>query len=253
MRPTKRRVAPAPPSAEPLESRLSGASRGAQVSRMFDRIAPRYDLLNRLMSMGQDQRWRRRMAALAAVPPRARVLDLATGTGDVARAVLERHPDARVVGADFALEMLRVGQRKRDTTPLRFVAADGLALPFPDGRFDAVLHAFLMRNIADIERGFREQWRVLAPGGRIVCLEIVGPPGGWMRRVYHLFFERLVPHVGALLSPDSLAYTYLPQSVARFPDPGALSRLMAQVGFVDVAHERVMLGSVAIHHARKPG
>ncbi|MCB0076656.1 MAG: ubiquinone/menaquinone biosynthesis methyltransferase [Anaerolineales bacterium] len=234
-----------------LEKSLESSERGAYVSRMFDRIAPRYDLMNRLMSLGQDQRWRRRMATLAALPPAGWALDLATGTGDVAAALLQRDPSAHVVGADFAVEMMRVGQQKGQNGPITFMAADGLALPFADQSFDAVLHAFLMRNIADIRAGFREQWRVLKPGGTVVCLEIVGPAAGWTRTLYHLFFERIVPQLGKVVSGDRMAYSYLPQSVLRFPDPERLSRLMADEGFIDVRYERLMLGSIAIHSARK--
>ena len=231
---------------------LAGQQRGDYVAGMFGRIAERYDLMNRLMSLGQDQRWRRRMAALARVPRGGRVLDLATGTGDVALALLERDPTLRVVGADFALPMMQVGQRKVPPgASLSFATADALALPFPADTFDALLHAFLMRNIADIAGGFREQWRVLRPGGRVVCLEIVGPPPGIGWLAYRLFFETLVPRVGALLSAGD-AYQYLPQSVLRFPDPATLSQQMRQAGFVGVRYERVMLGAIAIHSAEKP-
>ncbi|MBA3532597.1 MAG: ubiquinone/menaquinone biosynthesis methyltransferase [Ardenticatenales bacterium] len=236
-----------------MDGLLQGQQRGQYVARMFGRIAARYDLLNRFMSLGQDQRWRRRMAALAEVPAQGLVLDLATGTGDVALAVLERSPDAQVVGADFALPMMQVGQRKQmGEQGLSFVGADALALPFHNMQFDALLHAFLMRNIADIASGFREQWRVLKPGGRVVCLEIVGPEASLIRSVYHLFFETIVPRVGALISGDAQAYSYLPQSVLRFPAPDTLSQMMREAGFAQVRYERVMLGTIAIHVGEKP-
>jgi demethylmenaquinone methyltransferase / 2-methoxy-6-polyprenyl-1,4-benzoquinol methylase len=236
-----------------MERALRGVQKGAYVARMFDRIARRYDLMNRLMSLGQDQRWRRRMATLAQVPDGGLALDLATGTGDVAHAVLQRTPSARVIGADFSLPMMRVGQNKSgNDVSLRFAGADALALPFRAGQFDAILHAFLMRNIEDIPAGFREQWRVLKAGGTLVCLEIVGPSSPLVGGVYRLFFQRLVPHLGALVSGDPDAYTYLPTSVLRFPPPAELSRLIEASGFVQVRYERVMLGAIAIHTARKP-
>ncbi len=232
---------------------LAGQHKGRYVAQMFGRIAARYDLMNRLMSLGQDRVWRRRMASMAQAPPHALVLDLATGTGDVALAVLEQYPDARVVGADFALPMLAVGQCKIEASAsLHFVAADALALPHADARFDVVLHAFLMRNIEDIPAGFREQWRVLKPGGRVVCLEIVGPSSAPIRAAYRLFFEQFVPRLGARLSGQTDAYHYLPQSVLRFPPPETLSQIMRDAGFQRIRHERAMFGSIAIHVAQKP-
>jgi demethylmenaquinone methyltransferase/2-methoxy-6-polyprenyl-1,4-benzoquinol methylase len=235
-----------------LDRALAGQQKGEYVATMFGRIAGNYDLLNRVMSLGQDQSWRRRMAQLAQVPSHGTVLDLATGTGDVGLAVLERTPSARVIGADFALPMMRVGKAKVPSAEsLAFVDADALALPFPDTYFDAVLHAFLMRNISDIHKGFSEQYRVLKPGGRVVCLEIVGPASPFIRTVYHLFFEQIVPQLGKLISGDGEAYSYLPQSVLRFPPPTALSTIMSDVGFKQVRYERVMLGAVAIHVGEK--
>jgi demethylmenaquinone methyltransferase / 2-methoxy-6-polyprenyl-1,4-benzoquinol methylase len=240
------------PTSTSLQQALAGEQKGQYVARMFGRIAARYDLLNRIMSLGQDQRWRRRMAELARLPDAGLALDLATGTGDVGLAVLERYPRARVVGADFALPMMQVGQVKiAGETRLYFADADALALPFGDEQFDAVLHAFLMRNIADIPAGFREQWRALKPGGRVVCLEIVGPQSPLVRAAYRGFFETLVPQLGKLISGDADAYTYLPQSVLRFPSPEELARIMREVGFRNVRYERVMLGSIAIHTGEK--
>lgn len=236
-----------------MERALAGEQKGEYVAAMFSRIAQHYDLLNRLMSLGQDQSWRRRMAELAQVPQGGQVLDLATGTGDVGLAVLEHIPSAQVMAADFALPMMLVGQDKLNAeATLYFVDADALVLPFGTNQFDSVLHAFLMRNITDIQAGFREQWRVLKPGGRVVCLEIVGPQSSLIRKAYQLFFETLVPKLGGLLSGDSEAYTYLPQSVLRFPPPESLSQVMQETGFINVYYERIMLGSIAIHVGEKP-
>lgn len=234
-----------------LESALAGPGRGAHVARMFDRIAGRYDRMNRLMSLGQDQRWRRRMAHLAALPSRGVALDLATGTGDVALALLERTPDATVVGADFALQMMRQGRRKRPPPHLYFAGADALALPFPNQSFDAVVHAYLMRNIADIDRGFLEQVRVLKPGGRLVGLEINIPALPAARLLYRLFFEALVPRLGALVARENEAYLYLPTSVLAYPDPGEIRHRMMAAGLQEVRYERHMLGAITIHCGRR--
>lgn len=229
---------------------LQGEEKAAYVHAMFGRIARRYDLMNRLMSLGRDQAWRRLAAREARVAPGALVLDLATGTGDLAFALLDLAPSARVVGADFAMPMLAEGARKRAAQgrdAFSLVAADALQLPFAEGTFDAVLSAFLMRNVTDLHRGFAEQRRVLRPGGRVVCLEITMPPWPGIRALFAWYFGTLVPRLGGLVAGDPEAYTYLPESVRRFPRPEALARLMESVGFRDVSFRRLALGTIAVH------
>ena len=244
---------PSRPTQPAWQRALQGEQKAAYVRAMFGRIAERYDLMNRLMSLGRDQTWRRLAARMARVPPGGLVLDLATGTGDLGLAVLEVEPTARVIGVDFAMPMLLVGQRKLAGRQQRiaFAAADALRLPFPDDTFDAVLSAFLMRNVTDLHKGFAEQRRVVRPGGRVVCLEITMPEQPAFRRLFAWYFGRLVPWLGGLVAGAPDAYTYLPESVRRFPSPPTLLRLMLAVGFRHVEYRQFALGTIAVHVGTK--
>ncbi|KIX84575.1 dimethylmenaquinone methyltransferase [Thermus filiformis] len=221
---------------------------------MFSEIAPRYDLLNRLLSFGQDQAWRRRAVELALEKGPRRVLDLATGTGDLALALKRARPEAEVVGADFAPAMLALARRKAERLGLEvaFLEADALALPFPDGSFQAITVAFGFRNFADYEKALWEMHRVLSPGGRAVILEFPPPPGGAFGLLYRAYFKGLLPLLGGLVSGSFRAYRYLPASVERFPAPLALEEMMRRAGF-QARHERLTLGVAAIHVGDKPG
>ncbi len=222
---------------------------------MFAGIAPRYDLMNALMTGGRDQAWRRRAARLAAPAAEDRVLDLATGTADLALAFVEETPAEIVVGLDFVEGMLHRAQAKlraRDEHRIKLVAGDALALPFPDATFGCVASAFLLRNLADLARGLAEMRRVTAPGGSVVALEITQPRLPVWREAFRLYFHRVVPALGALVSGDRAAYTYLPQSVERFVTPLELARLMMSVGLWDVRITRLGLGTVTIHVGRVP-
>jgi demethylmenaquinone methyltransferase/2-methoxy-6-polyprenyl-1,4-benzoquinol methylase len=219
---------------------------------MFTAISPRYDLMNRLMTGGRDQAWRRRAARMAAVASGGLVLDVATGTADLAQAFLDETGARAVVGLDFVEPMLRQARAKLAGRPVRFAAGDALALPFPDGAFACVASAFLLRNLADLEAGLREMRRVTAPGGSVVALEITRPAlPGW-REAFQLYFHHVVPVLGALVAGNRAAYTYLPQSVERFVTPAELARLMAAVGLADVRVARAGLGTVTIHAGRVP-
>lgn len=222
---------------------------------MFARIARRYDLMNALMTGGRDQAWRRRTARLAAVPAGSLVLDLATGTADLALAFLEASPARGVVGVDFVEEMLRLARGKlaaRGERRVRLLAADALRLPFPEGVFGCVASAFVLRNLADLEAGFAEMRRVTAPGGSVAALEITQPTlPGW-RAAFRFYFHHVVPAIGALIASDRAAYTYLPQSVDRFLTPAELARLMEKVGLRDVRVARLALGTVTVHVGRVP-
>jgi demethylmenaquinone methyltransferase/2-methoxy-6-polyprenyl-1,4-benzoquinol methylase len=208
---------------------------------MFDRIAPVYDAMNRVMTGGLDLRWRR-VAAAAAVRPGDLVLDAACGTGDLALADL-RAGAAEVTGVDFSERMLERARRK--STAIEWVRGDLLELPFPDGSFDAATVGFGVRNLADLELGLRELRRVLRPGGRLAILEITRPRGP-LRPFFSLWFDRLVPLAGSLL-PGGGAYRYLPASVRRFPVAEELADLLRTVGFDDV-RVRFLAGSIVAVH-----
>jgi len=209
---------------------------------MFDRIAGIYDLMNRAMTLGLDQRWRR-MTAQAVVRPGERVLDACCGTGDLALAA--RAAGGEVLGLDFSEAMLVRARRK--APDLEWVRGDLLALPFPDASFDAATIGFGIRNVEDLEAGLRELARVLRPGGRLGCLEITRPRGV-LRPFFRLWFDGLVPLAGKVL-PGGEAYAYLPASVRRFPGPGDLAGAMRRAGFADVGWRLLGGGIVCLHVA----
>jgi demethylmenaquinone methyltransferase/2-methoxy-6-polyprenyl-1,4-benzoquinol methylase len=211
------------------------------VRTMFDRIAPVYDVMNRVMTAGLDVRWRR-LTAAAAVHPGDRVLDAACGTGDLA--VADRRAGAgKVTGLDFSERMLERARRK--DASIEWVQGDLLALPFADDTFDAATVGFGVRNVADLELALRELRRVLHPGGRLAILEIT-QPRGLLRPFFSLWFDRVVPLIGKAL-PGGSAYTYLPASVKRFPDAETLARLLEDCGFGDV-HVRLLAGTIVALH-----
>jgi demethylmenaquinone methyltransferase/2-methoxy-6-polyprenyl-1,4-benzoquinol methylase len=215
------------------------------VREMFDRIAPVYDAMNRVMTAGLDRRWRRETAR-AVVRPGDRVLDACCGTGELALAA--RGAGGSVTGIDFSERMLERARRK--APELEWVRADLLELPFEDSSFDAATVGFGVRNLEDLEGGLRELWRVLRPGGRLGVLEITRPRGA-LRPFYRLWFDGLVPLAGKLL-PGGAAYTYLPASVRRFPDPEDLAGLLRASGFGAVRFRLFAGGIVALHTGEVP-
>jgi demethylmenaquinone methyltransferase / 2-methoxy-6-polyprenyl-1,4-benzoquinol methylase len=220
----------------------SGTLPPAEVQRMFDRISPVYDVMNRVMTAGLDRRWRR-LTAQAAVRPGDRVLDACCGTGDLALEALKAGGD--VVGLDFSARMLERARRKSDE--VEWVQGDVTELPYEDGSFDAVTVGFGIRNVPELEAGLRELARVLRPGGRFGCLEITRPRGV-LRPFFRLWFDGVVPLLGRVL-PGGAAYTYLPASVRRFPGPTDLAAAMEQAGFRDVRYRLLAGGIVALHTA----
>jgi demethylmenaquinone methyltransferase/2-methoxy-6-polyprenyl-1,4-benzoquinol methylase len=232
--------------------KLTGQARAAAVRDLFSRIAPRYDLMNRVMTGGMDRRWRQFVIRQAAIPSGGRVLDIATGTGDIAFEALAQVEGVTAVGADFAPMMMTVGRGRPNGNRVRWVAADALNLPFADGGFDAVTHGFLVRNVVDIHRAFVEQWRVLRPGGRVVCLDTTPPPANLLRPFLLLYLTRIIPLIGTVLTGHRDAYTYLPNSTVGFKTPEALAQIMREAGFVDVAYRRTMFNTIAIHWGTRP-
>jgi demethylmenaquinone methyltransferase/2-methoxy-6-polyprenyl-1,4-benzoquinol methylase len=240
---------------EAQSAAAGGDAKRAYVQRIFSQIAPRYDLLNHLLSFNIDKAWRRR--AIAALgwerTPNGLYVDLCAGTLDVA-AQLSRRPGfaGRVIGADFAEPMLRAGVGKSPASVVSPVVADAVDLPIPDNAASGAIVAFGIRNVADLDRGLREVHRVLAPGARFVILEFTTHRSSVVRALYHLYFHHLLPQIGALVSGHRTAYAYLPRSVANFPIEEQLADRMRSAGFVDVNWRTLTFGVAAIHSGTKP-
>jgi demethylmenaquinone methyltransferase/2-methoxy-6-polyprenyl-1,4-benzoquinol methylase len=218
---------------------------------MFDRIAGLYDRMNSVMTAGLHHQWRRRAAALAELSPGARALDVACGTGDLALALASAvAPGGEVVGTDFSERMLELAREKAADrvfdARMRFEAANALALPFEDGEFDAATVGFGARNFSDLEQGLREMARVVRPGGRVVVLEITTPTRPPLSSFFEVWFDRVVPALGRLAG-DAQAYSYLPSSVRRFPDPRALAAIMWECGLREVRWVLTAGGIIARH------
>lgn len=217
---------------------------------MFGRIAARYDLLNRVLSLGVDQRWRRRLLEQSGDLRGRPVVDLCCGTGDVS--LLLARAGARVVGIDFTPQMLARAEhkRRRAAQPGLFASGDALALPVADRCAEVCTVAFGIRNVADRQRCLREMRRVLAPGGRGLVLEFSLPPGRLFGWIYRTYFTRVLPWIGRLVSRDADAYSYLPRTVLSWPAPHELQREMEQAGFVDCSFTRLSFGIACVHSGR---
>jgi len=219
----------------------------AEVQKMFCSIARRYDLLNRALSLGMDQLWRRRACDALRPLPGEMALDLCSGTGDMALALGSRKVE--VFASDFSHEMLTLARRKGVRRPTE---ADCLSLPFSDRSFDIVTAAFGVRNLADLETGLREILRVLKTGGRVGILEFGSPPGSLFRRLYLLYLRHVVPPVGAALSGRLAAYRYLSTSIQGFPDQKKMKAILRATGYGDVRHLDFTGGIAALYLARRP-
>ncbi len=215
---------------------------------MFASIAPRYDLMNRLMTGGQDIRWRKEVIRLARMANAASLLDLGAGTGDLAFEARRQFPRARVVAADFTLEMMQVG--KRNGT-LNFSVADALRLPFEDRAFDAVVSGFLMRNVINLNEAIREQRRVLKDGGRIVILDTTCPQRHFLSPFIWIYMHLIIPALGGLITGMRDAYRYLLETTEGFVTAEDMASRLAAAGFRDVGFKRLMFGTIAIHWAEK--
>ena len=229
-------------------TQLTGKERASYVQSMFTKIAKRYDLMNRLITGGQDIRWRKRVVELARLNRNSSLLDLGTGTGDLAREALARFPQANVIAADFTLEMMRVGQRNGAPN---FSTADALYLPFHDSSFNAVVSGFLMRNVIDLQKAIHEQHRILKSGGRIVILDTTRPKKNILSPFIWLHMHAVIPTLGGLLTGTKEAYRYLPETTEGFVTAEEMASRMAAVGFRKIGYQRLMFGTIAIHWAEK--
>ena len=227
---------------------LTGQVRAQYVQSMFTRIAHRYDFMNHLMTGGQDIRWRKAVIKLARLKPSASLLDLGAGTGDLAREAQTQFPQAKIIAADFTLEMMRVGQK---VSPLNFSTADALRLPFNDSSFDAVVSGFLMRNVIDLQKAITEQFRVLKKGGRIVILDTTRPKKNILSPFIWLHMHFVIPTLGGLLTGVSEAYRYLPDTTEGFVTAEEMASRMAAAGFKNISFKRLMFGTIAIHSGEK--
>jgi demethylmenaquinone methyltransferase/2-methoxy-6-polyprenyl-1,4-benzoquinol methylase len=227
---------------------------------MFGRIAARYDLLNHLLSANIDKKWRRRVAkTLFATLPRQgsrtpRILDVACGTGDLSLTLFEKG-EARISGIDFCRPMLQIAKSKasKKGVPLPLIEGDALELPFGDQAFEAATIAFGLRNLASVEAGIQELLRVLKPGGKLFVLEFSRPNTPVLRPLFKLYFTRVLPLFGGLISGSRGAYEYLPDSVSHFPDQESLASIMTESGFADVSFKNLTGGIAALHIGTRPG
>lgn len=223
--------------------------RARENQAMFARIAPHYDLMNRLMTAGQDLSWRRELIGRAQLSDQARVLDIGTGTGDIASQVRHQYPKCIAIAADYTFEMMLVGKHKGRS--LLFNSADALCLPYADEMFDAVISGFLLRNVTDVDRGLREQYRVLKHGGRFVALDTTRPEKNIFTPVIQFHLQTVIPALGRFIAGQPGAYGYLTQSTANFLRAQDLAERVRQAGFQDVGFVRRNFGTIAIHWGKK--
>ena len=232
---------------------LQGKERADYVQDMFDRIAARYNLMNRLMTGGQDILWRRFVVQQARLQPGDKLLDLATGTVDIGFEALKQVPGVEVTGADFSLGMMVVGKSLPRGRQMSWTGADALQLPFADNTFDAVTSGYLVRNVIDIPRTIKEQLRVLKPGGRIVILDSSPPPPSLVRPFIEIHLRYVIPTLGRLIAGEqgADAYQYLPASTQAFKTPAELAQIMRSAGVRDVQFKTFTFGTMAVHWGEK--
>ena len=219
---------------------------------MFDRLSGHYDLLNRMMTFGFDSIWRRRLIERAELSPGGRLLDVGSGTGDIAFTALQKEPTVRVTAADFSLGMMKKGRSRPGGNQIPWCSADALQLPFLDGTFDAVTSGYLIRNVVNPLGAFREQLRVLKPGGRVVCLETSPPKQNLLRPLIALHLKVTIPFLGRLVGGNQAAYTYLPDTTRNFMEPNEMVATMQKAGFESIKYQLLMFGTMTIHSGRRP-
>jgi demethylmenaquinone methyltransferase/2-methoxy-6-polyprenyl-1,4-benzoquinol methylase len=226
---------------------------GRQVRQMFARIASRYDRLNRLMTLGQDRRWRRETVAIACRDKPRQIVDLGTGTGDLALEAFRQNPGALVVAVDFSPEMMAYARKKENGDKILWVVANGHHLPFASSTFTASVSGFLVRNLHSLDKFFDEQHRILAPQGMIVTLDTTPPENSLYKPFLVLYLNLIVPLLGWIFAGDPAAYQYLRDTTKQFLSAGALEQKIRRAGFVGVYSVKRMFGIIAIHAGRKPG
>ncbi len=231
---------------------LTGPERVKYVQRIFSRIAHRYDLMNRIMTAGQDVHWRQEVIRRSALTRGGRLLDLGAGTGDLAKEAHKQYPDCRTVAADFTLEMMLVGRKRSGVNHLDWVSADALVLPFPSESFDAVVSGFLLRNVVDIDQVLHEHYRLLKPDARMVALDTTRPTKNLFSPFINFHLQVIIPILGGLLTGDGAAYTYLPESTESFLEAEKLAARMVAAGFQEVGFRRLMFDTIAIHWGKRP-
>jgi demethylmenaquinone methyltransferase/2-methoxy-6-polyprenyl-1,4-benzoquinol methylase len=225
---------------------MSESGKAHAVQGIFTRIAFRYDLMNRLMSFGQDRAWRRAAIRQAALPPGGYLLDLGSGTGDMAVEAQRQYPVGRILALDFTLAMMRRG-RRRTHAPRDWAAGDALHLPLADKSFDTVVSAFLLRNVADLQQALKEQYRVLKPGGRWVVLDATRPGHSFFAPLVSVYLHTVIPCMGRLVTGQADAYAYLPDSMDRFVRAEELVARAASAGFREIMFRRFNFGTMAVH------
>jgi demethylmenaquinone methyltransferase/2-methoxy-6-polyprenyl-1,4-benzoquinol methylase len=244
------------------EESATKTEQARRVREMFATIAARYDLLNHLLSVNIDKRWRRRVAktlyaslrsARPSFPGKARILDVACGTGDLSFTLFETG-EARIVGLDFCRPMLQLANSKASKLGFEvpLIEGDALSLPFGDSSFEAATIAFGLRNLTTVETGFTELLRILKPGGRLIVLEFSKPTTPVLRSIFRLYFTRVLPLLGGLISGSKNAYRYLPESVSSFPDQNELASIMRRAGFEEVTFQNLSGGIAALHLGMRP-
>ena len=231
---------------------LKGSDRAEYVREMFGQISSHYDLINRLITLGQDRYWRRQVVSKALLPLCGRLLDVGTGTGEIALEALRLDSSISVTALDFSFQMMMVGRRRPAGQKVFWCNADALQLPFPDATFDAVTSGYLVRNVIDVRQAFEEQMRVVRAGGRVVCLDTAPVPRNVLRLPVLFHLKTVIPLLGALLARNMAAYTYLSQSTQAFMTPEKLASTMRSAGLKDVSYQRFMLGTMAVHTGIRP-
>ena len=232
-------------------SNLTGSSRASYVREMFVRIAPRYDLLNSLITLGRDASWRVDTVHCLDLNPGQQILDIGTGTGDLAAEILQQEADIHVVACDFTHAMIEIGRNRHQSSQIDWVIGDAEHLPFSSACFDGIVSGFLLRNLGDLKQSLEEQARVLKTGGRFAALETSPPKTGFINPLIAFYYKYIIPSLGRIFAGSKEAYEYLPDSTEGFLTADELSSLLSHTGFSNLNYIQRMFGSIAIHWGRK--